>query len=331
LKKVFFIFLLAFTSPLYGYQHTEGSTFVFSDALLWKLREGSADNWAQELSPRNIEQQPGKLIDVPFNWDTGFRLGIGYHGQSDWDTVATYTNYHTNATSHATGNVYSAYLGNFFADNTDGIHFGPYYQAASMRWKFLFDSVDLELGRTFHIDSVLTLRPFIGLKTAMINQSMDSHWQNPTLRDPFDPNLTLPANFTSATEELKNNFWGIGPAIGVNTTWPFYTTPKQRLSVFGDVSGALLWGHWSFKDHYQNDAPISIAINNSDITSGATMARGIIGLEWTRYFSAADFTVRLGYEAQVWFNQLQYYSFNVGRLNNLMSLQGGTLDFCLNF
>jgi hypothetical protein len=28
---------------------------------------------------------------------------------------------------------------------------------------------------------------------------------------------------------------------------------------------------------------------------------------------------------------MQFYSFNVGRLNNLMSLQGGILELCVNF
>ena len=69
----------------------------------------------------------------------------------------------------------------------------------------------------------------------------------------------------------------------------------------------------------------------SPITGAATMLRGVVGFEWEQYFSRATSTVRLGYEAQLWLNQMQFYSYNIGRLNNVTSLQGGFLEWQLNF
>lgn len=323
-----FVLTLAFSGQVYSYQYLNGSTFVFSDLLIWRLREGSAENWAQVITiPKGISQS-AKLVDAPFKWNAGIRAGIGYNHCNGWDAVLYYTGYQTTGTNHATGSVFSAFLGNFFANNTNGQNFGPFYHDASIDWKFYFNTVDLEFGHTFKIDQRLNLRPFLGIKTAIINQDIHTHWHQPSTTI-----LGIPipiTTFSSATENLKNDFWGIGPSIGLNTTWPIYKVSKGSFNIFGNVSGALLWGYWKFKDVYRNNTPASIAINLNNINGAATMARGMLGIEWASYFSKTSINIRLSYEAQVWFNQMQYYSFNMGRLNNLMSLQGGVLDFCFN-
>jgi len=33
----------------------------------------------------------------------------------------------------------------------------------------------------------------------------------------------------------------------------------------------------------------------------------------------------------VWLNQMQFYSYNMGRLNNLMSLHGVTFELCIEY
>lgn len=319
MKKIIFIFLLTFTSQLYAYQFTDGSASVFAELLIWKLREGSADNWAQNISPSGLYQTV-KLFEVPFNWKPGVRIGLDYNCNDVWDSVLYYTRYETNAVNHATGIIYSAFLGNFYINNTNGGDFGPHYRAGGVQWKFLFNTVDLELGHTFKIDQILKLRPFLGLKTAFINQDIHTNWQ-----DPINA-----AGFTSAIENLKNDFWGIGPAIGLNTTWSIYKDPRYSFNLLGNFSGALLWGHWRFNQYYENNTPATVTVYNNNITGAATMARGILGIEWVGCLSKTDIAVRLGYEAQIWFNQLQYYSYNMGKLNNLMSLQGGVLNFAIN-
>lgn len=321
MKKIIFILFLAFTTQLHSYQYRKDATFAFADLLVWRLREGGADNWAQMITPAGT-YRTAKIVNVPFNWHAGFRIGVGYNSCcDDYDAILYYTNYSTDGVNQATADVFSAFLGNFFVNNTAGANFGPTYHDASIHWKFWFNTVDLELGHTFKIDPILKLRPFIGLKTAFINQDINTNWQNPT----------TPTTFTSASEDLKNDFWGIGPSIGINTTWPIYTVPQNSLDIFGNFSGALLWGHWHFKDLYTNNTPTSIAINSSNINGASPMARALLGIQYAGYISRAHMTIRLGYEAQVWFNQLQFYSLNMGRLNNLMSLQGGILDFCVNF
>lgn len=312
--------MLLLASPLYASEYKDGSLFAFSDVLVWRVREGSADNWAQNITPTTAQYRPVTLYDAPFNWNAGFRLGLGFKNAGDpWDAVLYLTRFQTKASNHVTGQIYSAYIGNFYINNTDGVHYGPYYSNASLQWNFLFYTLDAELGQTFEVSNVVKLRPFIGLKSAIINQTIETNWNNPL-------NAT---NFSTAAENLAQNFWGIGPAIGLDTTWPLFKGDHNAVSLFGNFSGALLFGHWGFKDRYSNNAPIVVTLKTDDINGATSMARALVGVAWSTQLAKTDLTVRLGYEAQVWFSQMQYYSFNMGKLNHLMSLQGGVLDFSL--
>ncbi len=325
-KQSILIALIAFASQAHGYEHKDGSTFAFADLLIWKLSEGGAEDWAQEISPAGTVQT-ANIDSVPFNWKYGFRAGIGRNLIYDaWDTVFTYTYYQSKTSSQAamtTGGISSPFAANFYVNNTNGatITLDPTYRNASVQWNFYFNNFDLELGRRFIIDQFLTLRPFIGLKSAIINQDINTFWQNPTNA----------SNFTNATENLKNNFWGIGPALGLNSTWNVYRAEHRAFNLIGNFSGALLWGNWRFKDVYTNNRPSTVSVSVKSINGASSMVRGLLGVEWTGCYAKTNFSVRLGYEAQVWFDQVQYYSYSMGRLNSLMSLQGGVFGFGINF
>ena len=254
-----------------------------------------------------------------------FESAWAFERNDGFDMTLYYTNFCTSASSQASGEVYSAFMGNFYIGNTDGGDYGPYYRHASIQWDFSFHSIDFEIGRNYAIGENLELRPFLGLKAAIINQSIKSHWSDPvdTIKHTYD--------FSSATEDMDLNFWGIGPSLGVTMTMPLCKKDKYNLKLFGTPSGAIMFGHWKFTEQYDNDQPASVTIDMSPITGAATMLRGVVGFEWEQYFCRATSTVRLGYEAQVWLNQMQFYSYNIGRLNNVTSLQGGFLEWCISF
>lgn len=325
MQKGFAVFIFLFACNAFGLDNNNPN-FAFVEALYWQMRQGGDENWAQVITPATNPQ----TIDVQgaaFKWQPGFRLGLGRDLQRDsWDIALYYTRYQTkclDSISTASGGIFSSFLGNFFVNNTNGgsITDAPHYRAAQIKWKFLFNTIDLELGRKFPIDSILTLRTFIGIKSGIINQHIFSSWNDPI-------NVT---NFTYATEHLKNDFWGVGPSFGIDSAWKIYTTNNSNFNIFANFSGALLWGHWSFSDVYQNNAPVAVTVLSKDIIGACAMGRGLIGLEWSRIFSKCKTGIRLGYEIQAWFNQVQFYSYNTGRLNEPTYLQGGILGFYFNF
>ena len=309
-----------------------GHRYLFADALFWTVREGAAENSAQIITPKSdLSTNIGTatLVDAPFDWKTGLRVGAGLQRNDGLDMSVYYTNFHTSATSQASGEVYSAFMGNFYIDNPDGGDYGPHYRQASIFWDVDFHTIDFEIGRNYTIGTNLELRPFLGLKAAIIDQTVQSNWRNPI--DCVSGLVTHVYHFSSATEDLNLGFWGIGPSLGATITMPLCCKDRYSLKLFGTPSGAIMFGHWTCSEQYNNDSPASVTIDTSPITSAATMLRGVIGFEWEQRFSRATSSVRLGYEAQFWLNQMQFYSYNIGRLNNVTSLQGGFVEWQLNF
>jgi hypothetical protein len=310
--------------------HAEGRSFdCFASLLVWTAREVGADCWAEVITSTGLESS-NDLKQVHFDWDPGFRVGIGYGMEYDqWDTQLYFTWFHTSGhdqVSSTPGSVHSTFMGNFYVDNSKGAGIsGPSYQSATIDWKIHFNMFDWELGRNFLVSKSLALRPLIGVKGGWIHQSIDSTWHN--------ADLSGTEFYSKGEENLKNNFWGIGPSAGINMRWDLLTRPCHLFYLFGDFSGALMWGHWSFDDAFSNDIGQQVIVDLQDINSGASMVRTWMGFGWNTYFSdnRYSFSVRLGYETQFWLNQLQFYSFIGGRLDTTLTLQGGTLEFSFDF
>lgn len=334
MKKILPLLLLLFNCQSFAQSQndTQRSPYTYSLAFLyWEVKAVGGENWGQ-LIPSSGSDIPVKILSVPFKITPGFRIGIARQGHNSfWKTDGIFTHYKTKATGHASGSVYSDYLGNFYIGNNDGSSSGPYYDQGDIQWIMDYNTIDFNVSHPFAADDMLSLTPYFGVKAASINQTIETQWQNPNSPTNVTPPRTY--SFTTASEDLKNDYLGIGPSIGVNSTWLLLTDGNKKLSINGNVMAALMLGHWRFDDHYQStngSSPVSSDIRSRDFYSASTMVGGLLGLEYKESITRGDIFVRLGYEAQVWFNQLQYYAFNMGRTNNLMSLQGLTLDVSLN-
>jgi hypothetical protein len=310
--------------------HPNSSAFnVFADLIVWTAQEAGADCWAEAITS-NQSSLSDDLRQVHFGLDLGFRVGVGYGMKHDqWDTTVYYTWFYTKGTDHTSrgpGSIHSTFIGNFYVNNPEGSGIsGPAYESASIAWTIRFNMVDWDLGRNFWISKSLALRPFIGIKGGSIHQFIHSKWQNPEVSESDFFNVGI--------ENLKNNFWGIGPEAGIDTKWVLFNAENHFLSLFGNISGAVMWGHWSLKDVYYNDIQQKITVNPQSLNSGAPMVRVLTGLEWNMDFeqNRYRFSTKLGYEMQFWLKQLHFYSFTGGRLDNQLTLQGGTLEFSFDF
>lgn len=323
MKKLIWILLFALITEANASANLNESTFGFIDLLLWEIRESGADNWAQTFHYSDSGRKVAAgLIDAPFDWHSGIRVGIGREfNEHHFDITFAYTHYQAFASNQASGTVASAFDGGYFVNNTNGANLGLTYNNANIRWQIFYNTVDLNLGRNFKLDPILQLHPFVGLKAASINQAIYTNWLTPT----------IPTNFTSATENLKNDFSGIGPTIGVETAWVIYTGTHQSLSLIGNVAAGLLFGHWHFNEVFANNSGITITTYVNSVNGVSPVTSGLLGLQWNTFFKKSDLSVRLGYEAQLWFNQEQFYSLSMGRANRPVSIQGGDLEFRYNF
>lgn len=305
---------------------------LHADALGWYASEQASAVWVDIIEIGN-NTSSFTAQDIGFDWDFGFRVGAGYNLEYDqWDTQLYWTWFRTEASQNK--QVFPQFIPviggvlvteeihpEFFAADLSGNN----SQSAKIRWPLLFNMFDWELGRSYWISKGLSLRPFIGLKGGWIDQSIRVNYDHLII-------ASAPTQI-SATEEVKNNFWGVGPVAGVNTKWKLRNFCNHFLSLFGDFSAATMWGTWICNDVYVDSNGEKITVNTRNSTLGALMFRGFMGMGWDVDFNKdrSHFAARLGFETQLWVNQLRVATSQLIRLHGDLTLQGVTLNGRFDF
>jgi hypothetical protein len=294
---------------------------ITTDFLAWYASEEVASIWADVITiGDNASTWDARGFN--FKWDYGFRLGATRLLDCDqWETGFYWTWFQTSHKQQIPFDPDSSISPEFFAAFLSGNR--P--KSMNGKWSLLLSMFDWELGKSFRVCKNLSLRPFLGIKGGWINQSIKANYYNLVLDSIIQTDLT-------AKERLKNNFWGVGPLVGVNSKWKVAHINSQVFSIFGDFSMASLFGIWSSSDFYKNSASQTASVTARDSALGTLMFRAFFGLAWEMRFSPtlAPLKAKIGYEAQIWMNQLRIATFQLQRLHNDLTLQGVTLscEFC---
>jgi len=294
----------------------------FGDVLYWHTAE-SGTEWALYAVRENASETKNHTASVDFGWAWGFKVGAGYNfmNHDEWDTQLYYTWFRTDKEDHVSVSV----IDRSIAVGTGGIFPlftvppSPDLLSGEINWRIHLNEIDWELGRGYYVSKHLSLRPFIGVKGAWINQHMHGHFR----AEDFDQFY-----------RLKNDFWGVGPKGGVNTKWNLGNVNTHFFSMVGDFAGALMWGHF-------NDSAMSIDPDhgkqewtNLSTNQGASMLQAFLGFGWDTNFhrDMCHFSMKLGYEVQYWLEQNQFFEvFLLDHLEGDLVFQGGTLEARFDF
>lgn len=176
-----------------------------------------------------------------FSWDFGLRIGLGYNTPCDgWDIGAIWTYFQNGASSHIEAE---------FDDNHTLLPIWSAFQPAfagqapmlfatdaETFWKLDLQLVDLELGRHMWASKRLDLRPFVGLRGAVIDQDFHIAYKGGSWK-------TLGSSGRDYNDQihLENNYWGIGVRSGLDTRWNL----GCGLGLFGDLAASLIYGRFS--------------------------------------------------------------------------------------
>ena len=293
---------------------------IFGDALYWTV--GESIDWIVSLK-QGTHDGFTSYKTLTFNWDVGFRAGIGYsNDRSLWETQLYYTHFSTKTEAHAKvvegEQLVPTFLGNRTASDS---LFTFNYAFGKASWNLAFDIADWDVRRRIPLSQAFMICPSIGLKGGTIKQHIYSKWYNPHLFIIFGP--------LSATENLKNDFAGIGPKGGVDLKW----TLGSLISLFGDFSGAYLWGKWTIKDHYKNSHGEKAIVTVGKRKFGSPVFRAFLGLMYDHPLrrDQSHLSVQLGYEIQDWLNQFQIFDNGTGGNAGDLVLQGVTGRFQFQF
>ena len=164
------------------------------------------------------------------------------------------------------------------------------------------------------------LKPFIGVRGARIRQRLNSH-----LETFF---TTLTANTTVLTQkDDKENFWGIGPQLGICADWYL----GCNFSLYGSFAVVNYYGNVNRKN-FDTDIftrTISVSHSKSKHCFNNVGTDAALGIRWdyTKCFCCCEMELMLQLGAE----QHRIYDFsNLGNDGNL-SLDGGVFAAGIGF
>lgn len=268
-------------------------------------------------------------------WDVGWRVGIGYQFPCDcWDATLTWTHFdtdghakhdeNTSSTEWFTpawnsipgdGDVNGRLLGG--RTTTEG---GFPVDFAHGHWKLRLNLLDLEIGREYCVNSCLSLRPFVGVRGASINEKYNIEYATPLI-----------SRIGASTSDrdrvhLKNDFEGAGVRGGLDTDFDL----GCGLSIYGGVAASLLYGETEIKSKEILVSSVTPVIPNpvtivscfeqhqKDHECGCrAITDAEIGIRWQKMCCNKMVVFQLGWEHHFFFNQNQFEKFtNYNGSNN---------------
>lgn len=207
-------------------QKDDWGAYITIDPLLWQAHVNGL-GFAVKTNPSGI---PARVRNLHFDWDWGFRLGLGLNLPYDgWDVVLDWTRVHNHAhkTTQATTageTLYPSKLNANFADTNS-------FQRAEAHWRSKLNILDLDLGREFFVSKWLTLKPFAGVRSLWLHQQFKANYS------------TAPS--TNFFTNQKCKYWGFGIHTGLNTQWGL----GDGWSMFANTAFSTIYGFFSVR-HY---------------------------------------------------------------------------------
>lgn len=280
---------LLISAVLLGVATTSFALEVFIDGLYWKSSEQI--DWVL-INNQTIPNQTVNIKSVPFSYSPGFKAGLNQ--TNNWNSRLYYSHYSTTTHDTESGNLVSEFLG--------GKSLSAFYQTGKANVNIHLYQIDADLSKDLQFTEFLIFRPMIGLRGAKINQSINTMFQG-----------NVPV-----TENVTNNFWGVGPKAGLSSEWILNNTNAGKISILTDFAASFLWGNWKIHDSAFTNAG---RFYNTFVPSrqlGALSLHGLIGIQ----LRLSHTSFKFGYEISDWFNQYQVFDDGTGTHNNDLIFQG---------
>lgn len=330
--------------------------YVMADYIFWHVSEGGlayalngGDTAIASTPTSNNTLSQGHVVTPNFKMSSGFKAGLGLDFHYDgWDMGLVYTWMHTHASSSFGAAPVGAQNVALLATSplvlpsshtTEVVATATTPTSGSGLWRLHFNVLDLELGRSYFISPKLVMRPHFGLKGTWQTQRYTVRYSQ-TGSTLALPGLTLAATDVENYRSYhKQNYWGIGPRAGLNTSWMV----SKNFSFFGNWALAALWGQ--FKDTRSDMSSLASGTGTALVTNYNTVnarARAHqlspvfeleLGLRYDYWFCDDEYRFRLAasWENQMWLNQNHFVTYASNYEHGDLSLQGLTINVRFDF
>lgn len=307
--------------------------FFTADFLYWRADlDGIPIAVRSKTTPGTFIDR-GKMINMDFDWNPAFRVGIGgIIGEDSWDVKSEYTRYtsHTDRSVHTSGTEALIPLWASLTNmNAGGLIVNEAASHASGHYNLNYNIADVELGRSYFVSRALSVRPFIGIRGAFIYQHIRFNYSGLTFAEDGE--------FSPLTTKGKSNYQGGGIRGGFNLGWHF----NRNWSFFSEISGSVLYGRFDARESMRTQNQ-SLTVNlQGDFNAARPNVELVLGLQWEAKFfkDRTRLSFGLGYEFIEWFLMNQFprelepgfISGNASRFHGDLGLQGGTFKARFEF
>lgn len=273
------------------------------DILYWKASEdGLTYAYKTTNNDFNFDYKAKRLH---FKYEPGFRVGVGcfFEKGDQWDLIFNWTHLNSEANGiTSTNNVTTSPL----QIPWSSIILGEGASRATAHWNLHYNLFDLELGRNFFVSKSLAIRPFVGLRGAIIDQDYKVNYTGQFfIGNQFALAVEAPTTFKG-----DDDFWALGLRPGFDTIWQF----NHHWAFIGKLSTSLLYGHQKTESKSFGEAPnvlptqaTSASVKNSSWPYRLNM-EGALGIQWETYFKEdrCHVSMALAYEISQWYDQNQF-------------------------
>ena len=229
-----------------------------------------------------------------WDWTYGCRVGLGFYLNHDaWNIEAewTYMRINNDSGKNVTGGALLPFwLPPNVQINTDATDPNV---ASSARWTGNINTLDLKLGKPYHVSRYVIFNPYFGLRMAWIEQDYTS-------RNGGTFVVEGGADDEDLVVKNKNDFWGVGPRAGIDTEWHL----GAGWFLFGKASASLLYSHFDVHQELTYSDDTFYQLKHDFYTNSPNMEI-ILGLCWSHLFSKNKYMVSLkaAYEMHQWWEQ----------------------------
>lgn len=271
-----------------------GRFFLGADLLYFRAYEGGLSGPCDSTCIRNTDEDGftvsrlvGKNHDFDFDWNAGFRVGAGYEFA---DRNLDLGVFWTNYNSHT----------------NSGSH------RNKQHWKVDYNVVDVVVSCNWDWSNCCSFTPFGGIKYASIDQKLHNRFQS------FVDNTR-----STSRSRSKEDFCGFGPLFGIAGDAPLWC----GLSLYGNISVAILYGHFHVKSRATEvfDTGRNIDFTRSHITACQPVVDAGFGIRWNTCICNKNVWLQAGFEQHRFFNHNQLCSYGD------FSLDGASLGLGLTF
>lgn len=295
---------------------------VSASALFWQPHEEGLDYVINNESGTAFANGNASVERINFDWDWGFRIELGYQIPCDrMDLTAIWTRFDGRGSDSST----AALFGGLFQIWTipgSGLTAAEFAKA---KWRSCLNMVDLRMSACFTPCCFLELTPFIALSGVWIDQKFDI--------DSSGGSSTQISNAIVILDEIKmkNDFWGIGPKAGLETTWCLFC----GISFYGNIDAAIFYGRFDLEQSETVqltglNTPITyLDINNNKFYLSRVALDINIGLKWecTCFTDCCHFGLWAGWENLYFFGQNQLMRFQTVAFPGINTANQGDLTY----